>query len=262
MTAASVDLSESILKNTYTMAKVTYLDNAGFIVKTGNVYYVSDYYRDPAHRLVKELENNPDLPVLFFASSPHTSHYNPKVFNLAQNHKRAYITANQVISHIGDTEENVATMTAGDRIENVLGTGTTVEAFASTESGVSFVITTAEGKTILFGGDLSPMHLDEKPAKENPAAMRSRFESIVNRIAEAYPVIDLAFLAVDPLTGADYAEGARYLVEHIDVKNFVPMHSHGKVDESCDFRTYDIPETVKTKFHGMRTVGSELNIKL
>ena len=58
------------------MSKVTYLDNAGFIVKTADAYYVFDYYRDPAHRLVKELENNPDLPVIFFASSPHTSHYN------------------------------------------------------------------------------------------------------------------------------------------------------------------------------------------
>lgn len=244
------------------MAKVTYLDNAGFIVKTDNVIYVFDYYRDPAHRLVKELEHNPELPVIFFASSPHTSHYNPEIFNLAQNHKRAYISANQVVSRIGDTEENTATLTAGDRIEDVLSTGTTVEAFGSTESGVSFVIKTKAGKVILHGGDLSPVHLDEKPTKENAAAMQSKFRTVVNRIAETYPTLDLAFLAVDPETGSDYAEGARYLVENIDVRNFVPMHFHGKVDEACDFRTYNIPADVKTNFHGFRNVGKELNIKL
>lgn len=244
------------------MAKVTYLDNAGFIVKNDNVYYVFDYYRDPAHRLVKELENNPDVPVIFFASSPHTSHYNPEIFNLAQNHKRAYISSGQVVSRIGDTEENTATLVAGDKIEDVLGTGTTVEAFGSTESGVSFVITTPDGKVILHGGDLSPYHLDEKSKKENADAMKAKFQTVVNRIAEKYPVIDLAFLSVDPETGDNYAEGAKYLVETIDVKNFVPMHYHGKVNEACDFRTYGVSADVKTNFHGFRNVGQELTVKL
>lgn len=244
------------------MAKVTYLDNAGFIVKTDNVFYVFDYYRDPAHRLVKELENNPELPVIFFASSPHTSHYNDKIFNLAQNHKRVYVFANQVVSRIGDTETNVATLTAGDKIEDVEGTGTTVEAFSSTEAGVSFVVTTKEGKKILFGGDLSPYHLDEGSDKKAEKAMEDKFKTTVNRIAEVYPEIDLAFLSVDPTATADYAEGVRYLVEKIDVKNFVPMHYHGKVNEACDFRTYNIPDTVTTRFHGFRTVGQELTIKL
>lgn len=244
------------------MAKVTYLDNAGFIVKNGNVYYVFDYYRDPTHHLVKELENNPDASVIFFASSPHTSHYNPEIFNLAQNHKRAYISADQVVSRIGDTEENTSTLTAGDKIEDVLGTGTTVEAFGSTEAGVSFVVKTADGKVILHGGDLAPYHLDESTKKSKEQAMEDKFKTVVNRIAESYPVIDLAFLSVDPEIDENYADGVKYLVEKADVKNFVPMHYHGKVDKACDFRTYNIPDTVTTKFHGFRNVGQEINIKL
>ena len=244
------------------MAKVTYLDNAGFVVKTDKTFYVFDYYRDPTHHLVKELQNNPDLPVIFFASGPYTSHYNDAIFNLAQNHNRAYICANQVVSRIGDTEENTATLTAGDKIEDVLGTGTTVHAFGSTESGVSFVVKTADGKVILHGGDLAPYHLDENSKKDNTSAMRQKFETIVNRIAEEYPTVDLAFVAVDPLVGDNYAEGVRYMVEKIDVKNLVPMHFHGKVNEACDFRTYNLPASVKTKFHGFRNVGQELSIKL
>lgn len=244
------------------MAKVTYLDNAGFIVKTDKCMYVFDYYRDPAHKLVKELEHNPDIPVIFFASSPHTSHYNEAIFNLAQNHRRVYVFANQVVSRIGDTETNVATLTAGDKIEDIEGTGTTVEAFGSTESGVSFVVTTSEGKTILFGGDLSPYHLDETKDRKGEQAMVEKFKTVVNRIATLYPVIDLAFLSVDPTATDDYAGGVRYLVEKIDVLNFVPMHYHGKVDKACDFRTYDIPDSVATHFHGFRNVGTELSIKL
>lgn len=244
------------------MAKVTYLDNAGFIVKTDEAFYVFDYYRDPAHRLVKELEHNPGLPVIFFASSPHTSHYNPEIFNLAQNHNRAYISTNQVVSRIGDTEENTATLTAGDKIEDVLGTGTTVEAFGSTESGVSFMVTTKDGKTIFHGGDLAPIHLDEKPKKDNIQAVQEKFHTVVGRIAEKYPSVDLAFLAVDPEVGSDYAEGAKYFVEHLDVKNFIPMHFHGKAEQATDFRTYDVPSDTSTKFHGLRTVGQEITVKL
>lgn len=244
------------------MAKVTYLDNAGFVVKTAEVIYVFDYYRDPSHHLVKELKNNPELPVIFLASGPHTSHYNEDIFNLAQNHKRAYVCANQVVSRIGDTEENVATLTAGDKIEDVLGTGTTIECYGSTESGVSYVVSTKDGKTILHGGDLAPYHLDESDKKSDRLQMKNRFEEIIKRIASVHPAIDLAFLAVDPLVGSDYAAGARYLVETIEVENFVPMHYHGKVDEACDFRTYNVPSTVKTHFHGFRNVGQEISIKL
>ena len=244
------------------MAKVTYLDNAGFIVKTDDVIYVFDYYRDPAHRLVKILENNTELPVIFFASGPHSSHYNEQIFNLAQNHKRAYICANQVVSKIGDTEENTATLTAGDKIENVLDTGTTVEAFGSTESGVSFIVKTKSGQVLFHGGDLAPYHLDESHTKEKGQSMVSRFETIVNRIAEKYPKINLAFLAVDPMVGQDYADGVRKFVETIDVENLIPMHYHGKKEMACDFRTYNIAPDIKTRFHGFNNVGQELNIKV
>lgn len=244
------------------MSKVTYLDNSGFVVRTEDVIYVFDYYRDPAHRLVKELQNNPDSTVIFLTSGPTTSHFNDEVYNLAQNHKRVYITASQVFSKVGDTEENTATLTTGDKIENVLGTGTTVEAFASTGDGVSYVVTTGSGKTILHGGDLAPVLLHGKDKKVNDASVKSRFETIVNRMSQSYPVIDLAFLAVDPEVGKDYAEGARYLVEKINVENFVPMHYHGDKAEACDFRTYEIPSTVKTKFHGFQAVGQTLSIKL
>lgn len=242
------------------MAKVTYLDNAGFIVKTDRVFYVFDYYRDPAHRLVKELEQNPELPVIFFASSPHTSHYNDEIFNLAQNHKRVYVMANQVVSRIGDTVTNAVTLTAGDKVEDIENTDTTVQAFGSTESGVSFVVKTSDGKVILFGGDLSPYHLDED--KKSAQAVENKFKTVVDRIAAEYSEVDLAFLSVDPTATTDYAEGARYLVEKINVKNFIPMHYHGKVNQACDFRTYNMPATVETKFHGFRNVGQELTIKL
>lgn len=244
------------------MAKVTYLDNSGFVVKEDGLFLVFDYYHDPAHKLTKQLEGDPDAKVIFFVSSPHPDHFNKEIFNLAQNHERVYLTANQVVSRVGDTEENIGVLTAGDRIEDVLGTGTKVEAYGATEAGVSFLLTLKDGSKIFYGGCLAPYHLDEKGGEREEQRMKNEFRTIVDRVATENPAVQLAFLAVDPLTGPDYADGARYFVEKVDTQNFVPMHYHGNVDEACDFRTYGIPADVTTKFHGFRTVGQELEIKI
>lgn len=242
------------------MAKVTYLDNSGFVVKVDGVFLVFDYYRDPAHKLTKELESDPEAKVIFLVSTPHPDHYNKEIFNLAQNHERVYLLADTVVSRVGDTEANSAVLAAGDRIEDVLGTGIDVEACGSTESGVSFLLSLRGSRKIFYGGCLAPYHLDEKGGRDKDLLV-SEFKNVVDRLCVENPVVDLAFLAVDPMTGPDYAEGARYFVKKVETKNFIPTHYHGKVDEACDFRTYGIPAKVTTQFHGFRTVGQELEIK-
>lgn len=150
------------------MAKVTYLDNCGFAVKTDNILLVFDYYRDPAHALTHLLKNNPELPVVFFVSNSHPDHFNKEIFKLGQNHKHMYVLANDVFSFAGNTEVQAVGLSAGDRIEDVMG-ALTIEAFSATDAGISFLITTADGETIFYGGDLSPRHYDVKDAREAQA---------------------------------------------------------------------------------------------
>ena len=115
-----------------TMAKVTYLDNCGFAVKTDNILLVFDYYRDPAHALTHLLKNNPELPVVFFVSNSHPDHFNKEIFKLGQNHKHMYVLANDVLSFAGNTEVQAVGLSAGDRIEDVMG-ALTIEAFSATD---------------------------------------------------------------------------------------------------------------------------------
>ncbi|MDE5744242.1 MAG: MBL fold metallo-hydrolase, partial [Paramuribaculum sp.] len=78
------------------MTKVTYLDHSGFAVQLPDVILVFDYYRDPSHALHKILENNPDTPIVFFVSHRHKDHYNTGIYEMAQNHRRVYVTSNDV----------------------------------------------------------------------------------------------------------------------------------------------------------------------
>lgn len=242
------------------MAKVTYLDNCGFIVKTNNIIMVFDYWRDPTHSLTKILKDSPELPVVFFVSCNKEGHYTTDIFNLAQDHKRTYVVANEVLSHTGNTEEPLADMSAGDRIEDVQNL-LTVEAFGDGDKGVSFLVTTKDGNTVFHGGHLSPQHADVKDGREG-ARLADEFTTIVRRIATEVSDINLAFLEVDPAWGDDFARGAVEFVETVKVDNFIPMHTQVKVDEAGDFRRYHVSTDNATRFHCPQNVGQTLRIEL
>ena len=241
------------------MAKVTYLDNCGFAVKTDNILLVFDYYRDPAHALTHLLKNNPELPVVFFVSNSHPDHFNKEIFKLGQNHKHMYVLANDVLSFAGNTEVQAVGLSAGDRIEDVMG-ALTIEAFSATDAGISFLITTADGETIFYGGDLSPRHYDVKDARE-AQRMASQFTIATRRIAAAVPEVNLAFKEVDPRLGDDFAAGAAEFVSTVRVDNFIPMHTQGH-SAATDFRNYPVPADCATRFHAFAEVGQTLSIKL
>lgn len=239
------------------MAKITYLDNCGFVVRTNDVIMIFDYYRDPAHAAEKIIRNHPELPVVFFVSNSHKDHFNKEIFNLAQGNKRIYVLANDVLSFTGNTEVQAVGLSAGDRIENVLG-GLTIEAFNATEAGVSFLVTTREGETFFHGGDLSPKHYDVKDVR-TAERMASQFTITLRRIASAVSEINVAFLEVDPRLD-NFTAGAVEFVDTVKVDNFIPMHMQGNVKEVGDFRNYKVNVGVDTKFHAFHEVGQTLNI--
>ena len=242
------------------MAKITYLDNCGFVVRAADVIIVFDYYRDPAHALDHIIRNHPELPVVFFVSSSRKGHFNPEIFNLAQDNKRLYVLANDVLSHVGDTEVAAVGLSAGDRVEDITG-GLTVEAFEASEAGISFLVTTSCGAVLFHGGDLSPRHYDVTDTRK-AERMASQFTITVHRIAAAYADINLAFLEVDPRLGKDFAKGAAEFVDTLHVDNFIPMHMEGMTAQAGDFRNYPVDADTTTHFHCFQEVGQTLSVKL
>lgn len=237
--------------------RITYLAHSGFIVTTSEVVMVFDYYRDPAHALHKVLDEHPGLPVVFFVSHSHPDHYNPEIFNLAQNHKRVYILSNDVEARDTDSRLAIQGMSPGDRVDDILG-GLTVQAYDSTDAGVSFVVTTREGKTICHAGDLNNWHWNEESSPREVAEADAAFRKALGRIASEHSSLDVAFFPVDVRQGRDFAVGATEFVEAIRVADFFPMHFDGNYMVACDFGVYPFHTKVDTTFHCLHEPGESI----
>lgn len=250
---------ESNIFKTYSIMKVTYLSHSGFIVTLPDALLVFDYLNDPAHALHKALDANPQLPVIFFVSHSHNDHFNPGIFEMAQNHNRTYVISNDVKAMRIPSTLAVAGMSAGDRVEDLPG-GIKVTAYGSTDKGVSFLVTTSSDETIFHAGDLNLWQWKEESTQREINEARNAFDVIVNRIASEVDNIDVAMFPVDNRQGNGYAEGASIFLSKIKVRNFFPMHFGHDYKEACDFDLY-VPENSPTQPHCLHTPGSSVTVE-
>lgn len=241
--------------------KVTYLANSGFMVEFPKIILVFDYEADPAHSVKKTLEHHPDKPVIFFVTHNHRDHFNTDIFNLGQSHKRLYVLSNDIPTReIHDTMP-IDWMSAGDKIEG-LPEGITVEAFGSTDKGVSYLVTMADGYKIFHAGDLNNWHWDKESTERELHKAKEDFTVIVDRIAENCPGVDIAFFPVDTRMGENCASGAEQFLETIIVQDFFPMHFKGDYEKACDFTSYKLPTAVatRTRFHCLHNPGHSVEL--
>lgn len=230
------------------MTKVTFLDHSGFAVVTPTAIAVFDYYRDPAKALEKVLRENKDLPVVFFVSHHHPDHFNPAIFNLAQDRERCYVLSNDIFSKVVHDNLAVAWMSPGDVQEGLPG-NLTVRAFGSTDAGVSYLVTLPDGRKIFHAGDLNYWHWNEESTVDEVKKAYGQFVHHITRLQEVAPDIDLAFFPVDPRLGQDFADGARLFLENINVKYFIPMHFWGAYKSACEFEQYSTDNTESFCLH-------------
>lgn len=233
------------------------MDHSGFIVTLNDVILVFDYYRDPAHALKHVLDQNPQLPVVFFVTHHHPDHYNKSIYELAQNHKRTYVLSNDVYPQNVPSTLAVAGMSKGDVIEDLPG-DITVKAYGSTDKGVSFLVTTKTGEKIFHAGDLNNWHWQDESTMRQVEQADEQFRVIVNRIASEVPQMDIVFFPVDTRQGSDFARGARQFLDAVKVKDFFPMHFSGDYQKACQFDDY-APKG--TTCHCMHTPGQSINLE-
>lgn len=239
---------------------ITYLAHSGFMVATPDVVMVFDYYRDPSHSVVKYLEKHPEVPVVFFVSHSHPDHYNPDIFNLAQNHRRVYVLSNDVEARDTNSRLEIQGMSPGDKVEGLPG-DIRVEAYDSTDAGVSFAVTLKDVQTIFHAGDLNNWHWNEQSTPREVAEADAAFRKALGRIASEHPSFDVAFFPVDTRQGRDFAVGATEFVEAIRVHDFFPMHFDGNYMVACDFGVYPFHTKVDTVFHCLHDPGESINLE-
>lgn len=239
------------------MTKVTYLDHSGFVITEPDAILVFDYYRDPSHALHKILKENPTLPVTFFASHHHDDHFNPGIFEIAQDHKRTYILSNDIEPKYVPSTLNVQGMSPGDAVEDVPGCQR-IKAYGSTDIGVSFYVVTTSGTTIFHAGDLNLWHWKDQNTPNQVVKASTRFQSVLNRIASEVPEVKIAMFPVDPRQGTDFAEGAHRFIDAIKIDYFFPMHFWGQYKEACLFPAY--ADRPNTKYECLHNPGQSVTI--
>lgn len=239
------------------MIKVTYLDHSGFALTTADAILVFDFYRDPSHALHKLLNENPEKPVTFFVSHHHPDHFNPDIFEIAQNHQRTYVLSNDELPQNVPSTLRVAGMSPGDIIEDIPG-ATRVKAYGSTDIGVSYLVTTTDGHTIFHAGDLNLWHWRDENTPAAAVKASKDFEKVMHRIEEDVQAIDIVMFPVDPRQGTDFAEGASQFTQAIKVGNFFPMHFWGKWQEACLFSAYI--KSADTQTHCLHSPGESIEL--
>lgn len=239
------------------MTKVTYLDHSGFAVTTDDAILVFDYYRDPAHALHKLLSHHAELPVVFFATHRHPDHFNPSIFEMAQDRRRVYVLSNDIRPQYIPSNLAVQGMSHGDVVEDLPGCKR-VKAYGSTDVGISFFVTLTDGTTVFHAGDLNLWHWKDQYTDRQVVKAGEKFDRVLNQIKSEVSEIDIVMFPVDPRQGTDFAEGAHRFLNAVKVKHFFPMHFWGEYHEACDFPAY-APDDA-TQYHCLHTPGHSVDL--
>lgn len=222
---------------------ITYIFHSGFLVETGECYYLFDYWKGGLPAL------NKSKPVFVFASHSHADHYNPEIFSLlrAMGVERIFAVlakdipqkrwpeflfpvAAEELCGAADTaeqiwdrpcfREGIPTLKAYHSKEYSLPCGTQVQTLLSTDSGVAYYVTCPEG-SIYHAGDLNDWNGPDTPEQER-RQMTGSYRASVNKLKGK--AIDIAFLPLDPYLKECYADGFLYFLKNIGAKQVFPMH--------------------------------------
>lgn len=196
--------------------KITLLGHSGFIVEGENTCLVFDYFTDG-------LELVDSLPftakkVVFFASHAHHDHYNKKILDYAKAGNVGYVFGTGIKA---PSAVNAAVLDKGQAAEVL---GVQVQAFGSTDSGVSFM-TELEGRKIFHAGDLNDWYWEDESTSQELLHDEQWFFDEAAPLASTRP--DVAFLPVDSRLKEHALRGPLHFVRTMEPGLVVPMHLCG-----------------------------------
>lgn len=215
--------------------KLTYLYNSGFVVECERCTLIVDYFQDADNRFVQEhlLAFPGKLYVL--ASHWHPDHFNPEIMQWKRERRDIhYLFSKDILRKHTDNHFDADFLLKGQVWEDDV---VRVQAFGSTDVGISFLIET-EGKKIFHAGDLNNWHWSEESTPEEVAVCERHFLKEVDLLAKTTSSLDLALFPVDPRQGKDYMLGAEQFVDRIRISAFAPMHFGDDYEKANAFRMY------------------------
>lgn len=221
--------------------QVVYHAHSGFSVRTDKRLLIFDYLGEGLNAPEKEER------AIAFVSHSHGDHFHPSVIEWMKEGRVQLVTGD-------DVQAGGLCMAEGERAEI---DGAEIEAFGSTDQGVSFLVH-ADGVSIFHAGDLNFWHWKNESDDEYVREAEKAFERVMNTLRGRR--IDLAFFPVDPRMGEGHEEGALRFVKYMKPAHFVPMHFWQQPEAALAMKKKELPAGVELHVLTSPGDGFELNI--
>lgn len=211
--------------------KLTYYYNSGFSVQVGGTLLIFDYWEGenrslpPASRITETFLQAFEQ-IYVFVSHAHPDHFDPVIYSWYKHG----LPVSYIVSH------DMPVGTRGSRLqplqEKQLSQDIKVKAFASTDLGVSWLVT-VYGMTIFHAGDLNLWHWrSESTLKEIEEAEQAFYAAMAPLKNER---IDVAMFPVDPRQGSMYDAGANHFIMTEKPRVFIPMHWQDRPEVAIEY---------------------------
>lgn len=187
-----------------------------------NALHIFDYYRQKSVQFPKKWLKNYHISSTFiYVTHGHSDHFNTEIFSWEDKLPRTkYILSSDIKNKTKNLRKQIDScnfMEPGNKLN--LNT-TEIQAYASTDEGVSFLVKT-DKINFFHAGDLNWWAWKSFSEKEREKEARE-FKRVVNKLKDKN--IGLAFVPVDPRLEENYYLAGKYFLENVEPKIMVPIH--------------------------------------
>lgn len=242
--------------------KLYYIYHSGFAIETMNSMLIIDYYKDAnisssPKKLVEDVLLNTNKNIYVLSTHIHHDHFAPHIFEWRKNNPTIkYILSSDILESKECCKKNEAIFIG--RGESYKDDNLCIEAYGSTDAGISFAIT-IDGRRIFHAGDLNNWHWKDESSKEYSQEAQEFYLRELAFLKEHHREFDLVMFPVDQRLQTDYYLGAQQFVENIKVHYFAPMHFGEHYTEANDFEK--IASKNGATFLKINHPGEEFEIK-
>lgn len=202
--------------------RLTYIIHSCFVLQSSHFSIIFDYYKDSQHNFIEKHINTLQGEIYVLSSHAHNDHFTNEIFNWTKKRKDIkYILSTDILEDKLCKQNDAIFL---DKQQEYSDKNLSIKAFGSTDKGISFLIHTAQGKTIFHAGDLNNWHWNEESTPEEIAEAEAYYQSELDLLVGQCKKMDLCMFPVDYRLGKEYTKGAIQLLKSIQVNTFVPMH--------------------------------------
>ena len=242
--------------------KLYYIFHSGFAIETKKTILIIDYFQDSNEEdeskgIVHEKLLKSDKQIYVLSTHVHADHFNPIVLSWKREIPTIrYIFSSDILEAKKAKPQEANYLESGESFKDEF---ITVEAFGSTDAGVSFLIK-VDGKLLFHAGDLNNWHWRDDSIAEESDKTELHYLEELNKIKNRYNALDLVLFPVDQRMKSNYYLGAQQFIESIKTNYFAPMHFTLDYNGANAFEK--VAKANNTNFLAIHNRGEEFKLNL